>query len=57
MQFYSQQFKSKLLHEEFDLWFEMQKKAQQNYFASNKDKMIKPFYKDSDSKKDYLGKS
>lgn len=57
MQFYSQQFKSKLLHEEFDLWFEMQKKAQQNYFASNKDKMIKPFYKDNDSKKDYLGKS
>ena len=54
MQLYSQQFKSKLLHEEFDLWFEAQKKAQQIYFANNKDKMIKPFYKDNNSKKDYI---
>ncbi len=54
MQLYSQQFKSKLLHEDFDLWFETQKKAQQTYFANNKGKMIKPFYKDSDSKKDYI---
>ncbi|TQR51749.1 hypothetical protein [Campylobacter troglodytis] len=54
MQLYSQGFESDLEDEEFDAFIEAQKKAQQAYFAKNKDKMIKPFYKASNSKKDYI---
>lgn len=54
MQLYSQNFRSKLQYEEFDLWIKTQKDAQKNYFIKNKDKMINPFYKDRNSKKDYI---